>query len=92
MSRTQTARDLNLPVSLRPQQNLQRLPIRDLGPRLQLWRGATTDRMLDLGERIIRQAHDLRDILRRHFKRFGRQYDRPLTQLFKANAIMQTAR
>ena len=76
----------------RPQQNDQRLMVGDLGPRLQLGRRATADRMRDLHEGIVRKAHDPRNIFRGYLKRFGAQHRRSLTQLLECNSVVQTAR
>jgi hypothetical protein len=48
--------------------------------------------MLHHQERIIRQPHNSSDVSRRHLERFRAQNQRPFPKLFKADAIMQTAR
>ena len=68
------------------------MPIRDLRPRPELRQCAAADRMLHHQKRIIRQPHNSCDVSGRHLERFGAQNQRPFPKLFKADAVMQTAR
>ncbi len=74
------------------QQDRQGLPVRDFGARLQFRQGAAADRMPNHQEGIVCQAHDSRDVLRGDLEGLGAQHHRPFTQLFEADAVMQTAR
>ena len=73
-------------------QNRQRLIIRGLGQRLDFLQGAAPYGVLDHDEGIGRQAQHAGDVFYRHLERFGADHHRALAQLFKADAVMQTAR
>jgi hypothetical protein len=77
---------------LRFQQDRQRLVVGGFGQHLDFGRRAAADWMLDHDKRIVRQAEHARNVFGRHLERFGAKHHGAFAELFKADAIMQTAR
>ena len=74
------------------QQDRHRLFVGHLRPSFELGQGATPDWVLQPQEWIARKPKYTGDIARRYLKGFGAQHHRALAELFKANAVVQTAR
>ena len=54
--------------------------------------GAATDRVFDHNEGVVGQAQHAGDVFNRYLERLGANHRSPFAQLFKADAVMQTAR
>ena len=87
-----TGRHVHFDITLTPQQYRFGLPISILRQHFDLRRRAAADGVLDHDKGIVRQTQHAGYVLRRHFERFGTDHHRSLAQLFKADAVMQTAR
>ena len=73
-------------------QNWQGLLIGSLRQYSDFRPGATTDRVFDYDEGIVRQAQHAGDVFNCYLERLGANHHSPFAQLFKADAVMQTAR
>ena len=57
-----------------------------------LLRSTASERMLENGERIVRQAHHAGDVARGDLERHGAKHHGPFAGLLEGDAVMQTAR
>ena len=54
--------------------------------------GATTDRVFDHDEGVVGNSQHAGNVFGRYLERLGANHGSPFAQLFKADAVMQTAR
>ena len=73
-------------------QNWQGLLIGHLRQFFDFRPGATTDRVFDHDEGVVRQTQHAGDVFNCYLERLSANHRSPFAQLFKADAVMQTAR